>query len=40
MIEQCWTYMGLLTHNGMEIWITKDIQAGMCLIYLEEQPVG
>jgi hypothetical protein len=32
-----WTYMDLLMHTGLEIWITEDLQVGMCLTYLEEQ---
>jgi hypothetical protein len=37
---ECWTYMGLLMQTGLEIWITEDLQVGMCLTYLEEQSVG
>jgi hypothetical protein len=39
-LEECWTYMGLLMQTGLEIWITEDLQVGMCLTYLEEQSVG
>jgi hypothetical protein len=34
---KCWTYMGLLLNTSLKIWITKDLQLGMCLTYLEEQ---
>ena len=38
--KECWAYMGLLMQTRLEIWITEDLQVGMCLIYLEEQSVG
>jgi hypothetical protein len=37
---KCWTYMGLLMHVGIEIYITEDLQVDMCLTYLEEKSVG
>jgi hypothetical protein len=37
--KKCWTYMGLLMQTGLEIWIAKDLQLGMCLTYLEEKSV-
>ena len=38
--KEWWTYMALLMQTGLEIWITEDIQVGMCLTYFEEQLVG
>jgi hypothetical protein len=38
--KECWTYMGFLMQTGLEIWIAKDIQVGMCLTYSEEKLVG
>jgi hypothetical protein len=35
-----WTYMALLMHTGLEIWIAEDLQVGMCLTYLEEKSIG
>jgi hypothetical protein len=32
--------MALLMQTELEIWITEDLQVGMCLTYLEEQSVG
>jgi hypothetical protein len=37
---ECWAYMGLLMQTGLDIWIAKYLQAGICLTCLEEQPVG
>ena len=39
--DQDWTerliYMDLWMQTGLEIWIVGDLQAGMCLTYLEEK---
>jgi hypothetical protein len=39
--DRDWTewliYMALWMQIGLEIWIVGDLQAGMCLTYLEEQ---
>ena len=37
---ECWIFMDLLMHTGLEIWIKEDLQVGMCLTYLEVQSVG
>ena len=38
--DQDWTewsiYMAFWMQTGMEIWVIGDLQAGMCLTYLEE----
>ncbi len=35
-----WIFMALLMQNRLEIWVTKDLQVGMCLTYLKVQSVG
>jgi hypothetical protein len=37
---KCWTYMALLMHSMLEIWITEDLQEGMCLNCSEKCPRG
>jgi hypothetical protein len=34
---KCWKYMALLMQIGLETWITKFLQVGMCLTCLEEK---
>jgi hypothetical protein len=38
--KECWTYMALWMQTRLDILIVGDLQAGMCLTYLEEQSVG
>ena len=36
---ECWIFMALLMQTRLEIWIREDLQVGMCLTYLEVQPM-